>query len=113
MLMARSRIIVGVMNSQAIARSESPFMRRATRGGVASARPSAICAICDIGCLHRDVPAAPARRAGTASQGGTSLLDFAFFLEDGSPIFDQFVQSFLGRALIGHDIIVQALLHRL
>src|SRR5438309_1913150 len=39
MLIARRRIIVGAMNSQAMARSERPRTRRTSRAGVAAERP--------------------------------------------------------------------------
>ncbi len=38
-------------------------------------------------------------------------LELALVLEDLGPVLDQLVEGFLGRALIGNDVIMQALLH--
>ena len=48
MLIAKSMTIVGVTNIHAIARSESPFIRRTAPGGVASAARS----MADFGMLN-------------------------------------------------------------
>src|SRR5690242_16589840 len=100
MLIASSRIIVGATKSQAIERSDRPRMVRPTLGGVALASPGS-CGIS--GCLVRRC-----RRGSLLKK-----LELAFFLEDRSPVLDQAVQCFLGCALVGHDIVMHALLHGL
>ena len=109
-LIARSKMIVGVMKSQAIERSDNPRTRLAIPGGVVAASPLAMCAISDMGAnlgCRLPSPSGEDNRLGSYR----TLLDLAFFLEDGGPIFDQLVQGFFRRALVGHNIIMQTLLH--
>src|SRR5262245_50299674 len=115
MLIASSRMMVGATNSQAMERSERPRTARPTLGGVALATRSAMASISGIRIL---APAAsPTFTAGDAVAGVTTtdtrMLDLAFFLEDRSPVLDQAIQRFLGRALVGDDIVMHALLHGL
>src|SRR5688572_14865876 len=112
MLIAKSKMIVGVMKSQAIDRSDSPRTRLASPGGVVVASPSAMCAICDmVANLGRRLP--PPHGGDNRPGRSETLLDLAFFLENSCPIFDQLVQRLFGCALIGDYIIMQTLLHGL
>ena len=141
-LIASSRMIVGEMNSQAMAVSDRPRIRPARAGGVALAAVSAILsnAVAIVTYVKSPHPALrhpPPRNAGEGKitdffllpvltgrrcpegpkfilvLASRDLLDLAFFLEDRRPVLDQLVERFLGRALVGHDIVMQPLLRRL
>src|SRR5947209_962866 len=55
----------------------------------------------------------PRRKAGMTVNKLALVVDLAFFLEDLGPVDDELVQGLLGRALIGDDIVMETLLHRL
>src|SRR5216683_5003767 len=74
MLIARRRIIVGAMNSQAMARSERPRTRRASRAGVAAALRVMIDGVDTVSFMAQvwpqDFAARPSHAAGTGGGSG-------------------------------------------
>src|SRR5690349_23285406 len=96
MLIASSSSIVGATNSQAIARSERPRMRSATPAGVAWAARATRAAGLLMPCFAWAWPS----------------LRLAVVLEDLLPVDHQCIERLLGGALVGHDVIMHALLHR-
>src|ERR1700757_52373 len=139
MLIASSSTIVGAMKSQAIERSESPLARRVTQSGDAEATRSAsegtgvisvmaamITARCYEGLpnwppLPSRCPSpglSPSRFAegdsGTGErirgrQGGR-LVQLAVVFEDLLPVLDEGIERLLRRALVGDDVVMDALL---
>ena len=120
--MASSSNIVGAMNSQATPRSRKAAhapcqRRRALRGRQPRPRVRASMRWCRsrqasaAQVRHVEAPsrAMLARRRGR-SCGRDAASDLAVVLEDFGPVLDQAVERFLGGALAGDDIVVEALL---
>src|SRR5687767_5052511 len=94
---------VGEMNSQAMARSESPRARRASASGVARAARSTMVS----GTLVSFIVGPPWAALGCAERGpARSQLDLPDLLEHLLPVGHQGIQGLLGRALAGHDVVV-------
>src|SRR5271168_1263555 len=121
MLIASKSSIVGRMNSQATARSDSPLTRPATAVGVRKATPSAmpLALFVTVMTLPAYGPIESPRRLATPGTGfglkaGPTLTRsgriLAFLFEDLDPVLDQRVERLLRRALVGDDIVVDAVL---
>src|SRR3982074_1968095 len=110
MLIASSSSTDGVMNSQAMARSDIPRNRNATRRGVRATARSARLLMLDLWFTDRT---RPKRRSPGDGTGDLHLieLDLTLFLEHLLPILDQKIEGFLGRPLVGDDVVMDALLH--
>ena len=117
MLIARSNSIVGRMKSQATARSDSPRSRHCRRRrpeGHPSAMPLALFV------TDHDLPAcgpiesprrvAPPGRVQRTNRRAVRRI-LAFLLEHLDPVLDQQVERLLRSALVGDDVIVDAVLH--
>src|SRR5688572_5263470 len=99
MLIASSSTIVGVMKSQATARSDRPRTRRANTSGVACAARSA-----------SEGGAFITRTGFGRRPNPLSSLDLTVFLEHLLPVGHQPVECLLRRAFVGDHEIVDALL---
>src|SRR5260221_8887301 len=117
MLIAKRRRIVGAMNSQAMARSERPRTRRASRAGVAAAVRVIMDGVVTVSFIAWFRPRLPGTRPLPRSLCGRgrrrmapASLDLAVVLEHLLPVLDQRIERFLGGALVGDDVVVDALL---
>src|SRR5258706_15034383 len=115
MLIASSSRIVGLMNSQAIARSDNPVSRVRRPG---PARATEILGIWQMLTLSFTTMIPEfVRRASAIGVGALRVeasvgsVDLAGFLEVLGPVLDQAVERLLRRALVGDDIVVDAFLH--
>src|ERR1700689_3605052 len=118
MLIARSNSIVGRINSQATTRSDSPLARPPTIAGFRKAIPSAMplalfvtdiaCPLVDLSRLPGEYVAGDGFQRTTVTRSGRIL---AFLLENLDPVLDQRVERLLRSALVGDDVIMDAVLH--
>src|SRR5689334_5815975 len=120
MLIASNSAIVGVTNSQAMVRSDSPRTRRTGRDLAGSLAPGNVacsdCTIVVILSIGLACQAPPRHRSGEPV-GGASVPPLlrgdllALFLEDLGPVLDEKIERLLRRTLVGNDVVMHALLH--
>ena len=123
MLIASSSSIVGAMNIHATILSERPRTLLASGSGVARTAISAARSRMDaLVSVTRGFPLGSVLHARSPSRAnltrrGTGLggkpLHLAVVFEDLGPVLDQTVEGFLGGAVAGNDIVMEALLDRL
>src|ERR1700726_3010455 len=111
MLIASSSSTGGVMNSQAIARSDIPPNRNASRRGVRATARSARVLMWVLSFTDRDALEEMVSRSKRSGDPWLIKLYLTLFLEHLLPILDQKIERFLRRALVGAPVVMDALLH--